>query len=272
MQSWQQYLVTVSGTTYQNDLGAYQYSQGFIPELQDAAMEMTRNRAVNPAPQVPEDYGDWYKLYQDVMKEDDPHKPGKKYDAAFGSRAIRNVLASQDGLIVVWRSDNTGEVRRIDIPIAQPRSYAASGWTVMLDSTVQETVTNYRHDRLPNETGGVLLGTFDMSRKVALVSTALPSPGDSREWPTVYIRGSAGLQSAVSRAEITTGGGLEYLGEWHSHPKGASAAASKDDRKALTLLSAVMAEDARPAIMLIVGEDEIRLYVRDHLGPVGSAA
>lgn len=71
---------------------------------------------------------------------------------------------------------------------------------------------------------------------------------------------------------IPTGGGLEYLGEWHSHPKGASAAASKDDRKALTLLSAVMAEDARPAIMLIVGEDEIRLYVRDHLGPVGSAA
>ena len=46
---------------------------------------------------------------------------------------------------------------------------------------------------------------------------------------------------------------MEYLGEWHSHPKGANAAASKDDRKVLTLLSEVMAEDARPAIMLIVG-------------------
>ncbi len=128
-------------------------------------------------------------------------------------------------------------------------------------------MATYRRERLPNETGGVLLGTFDMSRRVALVSIALPSPDDSKEWPIVYIRGSAGLRGAVSRAEVTTGGGLEYLGEWHSHPKGANAAASKDDRKALKLLSEVMAEDARPAVMMIVGEHEIRLYVADHRGP-----
>jgi integrative and conjugative element protein (TIGR02256 family) len=183
--------------------------------------------------------------------------------AGIGSRAVRNALASEDAMIAVWRGDNTGAVVRIDVAIAQPRSYAASGWIVMLDSLVQETVANYRRERLPNETGGVLLGTFDMSRRVALVSIALPSPGDSKEWPTVYIRGSAGLQGAVSRAEMMTGGGLEYLGEWHSHPKGANAAASKDDRKALRRLSEVMAEDARPAIMMIVGEDEVRLYVRE---------
>jgi len=183
--------------------------------------------------------------------------------AGIGSRAIRNALASQHAMIAVWRSDNTGAVIRIDVPIAESRSYSASGWTVLLDSTVNETVVNYRRERLPNETGGVLLGTFDMSRRVALVSIALPSPGDSKEWPTVYIRGSAGLQAAVSRAEITTSGGLEYSGEWHSHPKGGSAAASEDDRKALTLLSEAMAEDARPAIMLIVGENETRLYVKD---------
>lgn len=47
---------------------------------------------------------------------------------------------------------------------------------------------------------------------------------------------------------FTTGGGLEYLGEWHSHPEGADAAGNKDNRKALTLLtllSEVMTEDAR---------------------------
>jgi proteasome lid subunit RPN8/RPN11 len=141
----------------------------------------------------------------------------------------------------------------------------------MLDSAVRETVANYRRKRLPNETGGVLLGTFDMTRRVALVSVALPSQDDSKEWPTVYIRGSAGLRGVVSRAEITTGGGMEYLGEWHSHPKGANAAASKDDRKALTLLSEVMAEDARPAIMLTVWERETRWYVKDDLGAAGSA-
>jgi Prokaryotic homologs of the JAB domain len=82
----------------------------------------------------------------------------------------------------------------------------------------------------------------------------------------VYIRGSAGLRAAVSRCEAATGGGLEYIGEWHSHPGGATAGASKDDRRALSLLSEVMAEDARPAVMLIVADGELWLYVKDHLG------
>lgn len=56
------------------------------------------------------------------------------------------------------------------------------------------------------------------------------------------------------------------MGEWHSHPRGATAAASREDRRALALLSEVMAEDARPAVMLIVGEGETRLYVGDDLG------
>ena len=47
---------------------------------------------------------------------------------------------------------------------------------------------------------------------------------------------------------------------------GATAGASKDDRRALSLLSEVMAEDARPAVMLIVADGELWLYVKDHLG------
>jgi integrative and conjugative element protein (TIGR02256 family) len=187
--------------------------------------------------------------------------------AGIGSRAIRNALASSSATIAIWRTDDRGTVTRIDVPVARPVAYSARGWSVLFDSVVQEMVTNYRLQRLPNETGGVLLGSFDMARKVALVSGALPSPEDSKEWPTVYIRGSAGLRAAVSRSEIATGGGLEYVGEWHSHPSGATAGPSKDDRRALSLLSEVMAEDARPAVMLIVADGELGLHVRDHLGP-----
>ena len=80
--------------------------------------------------------------------------------AGIGSRAIRNGLASPDAMIAVWRSDNTGAVARIDVQIAQPRSYLASGWTVVLDSMVEEAVTNYRRERLPNETGWRPFGNF----------------------------------------------------------------------------------------------------------------
>jgi hypothetical protein len=190
--------------------------------------------------------------------------------AGIGSRAIRNALENSDASIVIWRSDNRSTVRRIDVPIAKPIKYTAAGWAVACDSAVQESVVNYRLARLPNETGGVLLGSFDMTRRVALISLALSSPEDSKEWPTVYIRGSSGLRAAVSRAEIATGGGLEYVGEWHSHPRASNATASGQDRKALTLLAEVMAEDARPAVMLIVGEGETRLYVQD--GPEATSS
>jgi integrative and conjugative element protein (TIGR02256 family) len=186
--------------------------------------------------------------------------------AGVGSRAIRNALTSSTATIAIWRTDDRGTVTRIDVPVATPVEYSAQGWSVLFDSVVQEMVANHRFRRLPNETGGILLGSFDMARKVVLVSAALRSPGDSKEWPTVYIRGSAGLRAAVSRSEIATGGGLEYVGEWHSHPSGATAGPSKDDRRALSLLSEVMAEDARPAVMLIVADGEVGLHVRDHLG------
>lgn len=186
--------------------------------------------------------------------------------SGIGSRAVRQALASSGATIAVWRADDRGAVARIDVPVAKTIALTARGWSIVFDSVVQVMVTNYRMQRLPNETGGVLLGSFDMTRKVALVSVALSSPEDSKEWPTVYIRGSAGLRAAVSRGEAATGGGLEYIGEWHSHPGGATAGASKDDRRALSLLSEVMAEDARPAVMMIVADRELGLYVKDYLG------
>jgi len=115
--------------------------------------------------------------------------------AGIGSRAIRIALTSPYAMIPIWRGDDNGAVARIDVPIARPAGYTANGWKVLLDSEVQETVASYRLTHLPNETGGVLLGSFDMTRKVVLISLPLSSPEDSKEWPTVYIRGSAGLRS-----------------------------------------------------------------------------
>jgi integrative and conjugative element protein (TIGR02256 family) len=131
------------------------------------------------------------------------------------------------------------------------------------NTAVKRAMRTHRSRRLPNETGGVLLGAFDLERKLVFVSDVLGSPEDSREWPSVYIRGSAGLRSAVQDAERLTQGGLEYVGEWHSHPNGVSGDASSTDKRALRLLSEGMGEDARPAVMFIVAEKEIRTYVEE---------
>jgi hypothetical protein len=51
---------------------------------------------------------------------------------------------------------------------------------VSYDAGVLQTLREYRARRLPNETGGVLLGIVDMSRRSIHVAHAMPQPEDSR--------------------------------------------------------------------------------------------
>jgi integrative and conjugative element protein (TIGR02256 family) len=108
---------------------------------------------------------------------------------------------------------------------------------------------------LPSETGGILLGFFDTSRRIVYIADLLPAPPDSIERPTFFVRGSKGLRAALDSVTRTTRGQLEYVGEWHTHPDGCSVGASHDDKDLLEKLSRVMAEDGLPEVMLIAGEE-----------------
>jgi integrative and conjugative element protein (TIGR02256 family) len=111
-----------------------------------------------------------------------------------------------------------------------------------------------RSERLPNETGGVLLGHFDTHNKVCSIIATIPSPPDSIEWPTSYIRGCDGLAKKVAEVESKTLGQIGYVGEWHSHPDRCSIEPSPDDLEAYKWLQGHMNLETLPAIMLIVGE------------------
>jgi hypothetical protein len=175
--------------------------------------------------------------------------------SGIASHAIKAFLAQAGAQITVWRTDNQYNVRRLDVPIATPIVYPTQEWTIVTDKTVIKRLGEWRVAKFPNETGGVLLGTFDMEQKIVYVTDGLPSPKDSKEWPTVYIRGVAGLRKNVNSAEAITQGGVEYVGEWHSHPPRHSANPSSDDLLALATLSGIMLQEARPAVMFIIGHD-----------------
>lgn len=95
-------------------------------------------------------------------------------------------------------------------------------WQVKLDVAIADRLQALRESKLPNETGGVLIGSFDLERRIAYVIDTIPSPPDSEEWPTLYIRGSKGLRHQVEKIVQKTDGALQYVGEWHSHPAGCS--------------------------------------------------
>ena len=182
--------------------------------------------------------------------------------AATGSQAIENVITKNSATIAIWHTDDAGNVQRINVTPNKIIHHQTSNWKIVTDQGLMQKLNVFRETKLPDETGGVLLGSFDLERKIVYIVDALPSPPDSEEWPTLYIRGSEGLLSKVEALVKRTHGMLEYIGEWHSHPRGARTGASVDDKKAFTWLTDLMDKDGFPAVTMIVGDhDCISCYV-----------
>lgn len=174
--------------------------------------------------------------------------------AALGARALPDALRAPEAAVVVWRTGEDGTVRRVDASLATVIRQNTGSWTVVTDEALIAKLSALRAPKLPNETGGVLVGSFDVERRVLYLVDALPSPPDSKEWPTLYIRGCDGLASTVETLTQKTHGMIEYVGEWHSHPEGASPTASHDDFEVFAWLGELMQADGLPAVMMIVGD------------------
>ncbi|SFN31226.1 integrative and conjugative element protein, VC0181 family [Dokdonella immobilis] len=130
---------------------------------------------------------------------------------------------------------------------------------IFIDDAVKQQLRELRRQRLPNETGGVLLGYYDFNVKAVVIVMGLPAPPDSESHPDSFERGLSGLKEAVNEATARTAGMVGYIGEWHSHPPGHSALPSEHDLMQLIHLALGMADDGLPAIQLIVGEEDLRV-------------
>lgn len=177
--------------------------------------------------------------------------------ASIAAGFARQVAEQSSASISIFRADPTNlTVSRVDVPTSAVTEQQLGGWRLVSDEGLLEQVARLRLERLPNETGGVLLGTIDAQRRIAYVVDALPSPPDSKEWPTSYIRGTRGLAAKVARLRAAADDAIDYVGEWHSHPDGAGVSPSPDDREALSHLVDLRASDGLPGAFLIVGEDD----------------
>ncbi len=181
--------------------------------------------------------------------------------AAIAASALRRALANEAGQVRIWKAAPDGSVRSFAIPVLSMIKKDLDDWTVYTDEGLIERIRTLRSAKLPSETGGVLLGSFDMQRRIVYVVDTIASPPDSQEWPTVYIRGFAGLRKDVARAEDRTQRMLHYVGEWHSHPDGHTAIPSDDDLRAFDWLTRHLEADGVPALMLISAESGAAFYL-----------
>jgi hypothetical protein len=175
--------------------------------------------------------------------------------AAIASQAVRQAVESEDADIRVWTSaPETLDVRHMRVPVSTVQRNRLGHWTLIVDDQLTARIGELRAERLPNETGGVLIGAYDLHRKIVYVVDTIPSPPDSEEWPTLYIRGKRGLKPHVDKIRELTDGQLEYVGEWHSHPEGCPCLPSEDDLKVFRWLTKNMDDAGQPALMGIAGQ------------------
>ena len=178
---------------------------------------------------------------------------------AIGTRAIRTLGA--DAAARVWRTGSDLSSVGIDVSLGNYVETTVGGWTISVSRHILDEAYRQRISHLPNETGGVLLGAFDTSRRRLYVVDHVPAPPDSVERPTAYIRGAAGLADAVNAVGELTAHQLGYVGEWHSHPHSAALAPSGDDTELFAWLSDHRRFDGLPAVMAIFGEGTSSWFV-----------
>jgi len=174
--------------------------------------------------------------------------------------AIKQIQKQPTASIQIWQMKETGDAERIIVQTSQCFKKNIGDWILVFDALFISKIYELRNKKLPNETGGVLLGSYDSKRKMIYVVDTIPSPTDSREWPTVYVRGIKGLNTQLEKVKKLTASMLTYVGEWHSHPHHCSSNPSLDDIEAFKWLTEVLNENGKPSLMLIVG-DEYAFYL-----------
>jgi len=175
--------------------------------------------------------------------------------AAIGSRGFRQSATSDEASISIWQVKGQMAVERTEISAEPVIAIRIRDWTVCTDEHLLDVLRAVRASRLPLETGGVLIGSYDMQRQIIYVVDMLPSPPDSEEWPSSYRRGSYGLRQRLTDIGERTLQNIEYIGEWHSHPDNYGVCPSLLDDAALIEISSEMGKAGLPGLMLIVGQN-----------------
>lgn len=179
--------------------------------------------------------------------------------ASLCSKAFKIHLKDKAGKIIIWTHKNDSVNRYIFLADSWHTCKYVK-WTIEMSDALLKDIIKDRSQHMPNETGGVLIGAFDLSRKKVYIVHQVKAPEDSISSPNSFIRGCVNLPQQLESIYITTLGNLFYIGEWHSHPND-STQKSADDEKLHQAIVEYNRENCIPGCMMIVGEKSYSIYI-----------
>lgn len=184
------------------------------------------------------------------------------------ARQLRGLVAEDQAQIRVWELDDaTGALAAHNLPVSKVMVELRGEWRVVWDQYLREKLFAMRSRGLPNETGGILLGYFDQKLKMLHLVDALSAPPDSDATLFGFTRGQQGLKEAREEWLRRTARIVDYVGDWHSHPRGTTARASTLDVGLIAHLALIMAAEGLPALMIIVAENEVEMTLGQVVAP-----
>jgi hypothetical protein len=174
--------------------------------------------------------------------------------SALAARGIADTLSDDHARVTVWTLSADGSVAVVQREGEPVTRMTVGGWQVSYDRGFFAQLSALRDLRLPNETGGAMVGIVDRSRKALHLAHAFPEPEDSLGSPTRFERGVVGLAEAIDDIARRSMYQVRYLGEWHSHPRYADARPSDTDIAQLAYLGSELAADELPGLMAIAAD------------------
>lgn len=182
---------------------------------------------------------------------------------AFAALSVRSVLeqpAGPEGALEFWHMTDEG-IARCRFPGERYRELAIGEWAVVIRESVIEGIRDARRAAGEMETGGILVGSWDRSHNRIYVVGHFDAPPDSEHSRTGFVRGMVGVYETLECIESATAANLSYIGEWHTHPPCSGSEPSTDDENLLRWIGDILVFSDVPPVMLIAGEDGLRLLL-----------
>lgn len=176
--------------------------------------------------------------------------------SALAAKQLRRALSVDSAMIGIWTLGEFGEISSVIKTPSSIKRFTVSDWEIRVDEAFLASLAALRASRLPNETGGIVLGIVDTDRKLMHLVHALDAPRDSKEDPTAFERGIQGLTLTFLKAQARSMHQLVYVGEWHSHPDDSTVMPSVIDIHQFRWLTDEMRLEEAPVVMIISGEND----------------
>jgi len=133
-------------------------------------------------------------------------------------------------------------------------------WKIRLKAGIDYELIDLLKEKMPNETGGILIGYANSNTKTVYITRILKAPVDSESHPFMFKRGIKDIPQNILDIQEATGSMIGYIGEWHTHPQGYPSMSTRDLATAKGL-KRHLDKVPMPTLIIIVTEKGLYPYI-----------